>query len=328
MQSKSEDTAPVSIKPSEKLHSPMGLGGWAFSPEQWTGKENDSLHSAMESALANHITHFDTATGYGDGHSESLIGRFMAAEPGRREQIFLASKYSSNEISAQDMLNAVDASRARLQTDMIDLYYIHWPRSGKDLRPWMEALETVRQQGKIRVIGVSNFSVEQMEQVAQAGRIDAHQLPYNLLWRFAERDVIPYCIEHDIAVVTYSSIAHGILVGGFEREVSFPVGDQRRSGIVLFKPEIWLLVYEAVEAFKAVANRAGRSLIHLAIRWALHQPGVRTVLVGARNAQQAASNAQALDSEIAASIFDELLAISDRLMKQIPDTGNPYAYHP
>jgi myo-inositol catabolism protein IolS len=167
-----------------------------------------------------------------------------------------------------------------------------------------------------------------MEQVAQVGRIDAHQLPYNLLWRFAERDIIPYCADHDIAVVTYSSIAHGILVGGFGRDVSFPVGDQRRSGIVLFKPDVWPLVYDAVESFKAVAGRAGRPLVHLAIRWALHQPGVRTVLVGARNAQQVASNANALEDKIADSIFKEMSAISDQLMRQIPDTGNPYAHHP
>jgi aryl-alcohol dehydrogenase-like predicted oxidoreductase len=192
----------------------------------------------------------------------------------------------------------------------------------------MEGLETARQQGKIRAIGVSNFSVEDMQQVAQVGKIDAHQLPYNLLWRFGEQDIIPYCVDHDIAVVTYSSIAHGILVGRFEREQSFPVGDQRLSGIVLFRNHVWPEVYAGVEAFKEVAERAGRSLVHLAIRWLIHQPGVTSVLVGARNSRQAVSNAQALDYEIADSVFDELTAISDRLMRVIPDEGNPYAHHP
>jgi aryl-alcohol dehydrogenase-like predicted oxidoreductase len=145
----------------------MGFGGWSFGPEQWSGKEDDNLLSAMEGALNNNITHFDTATDYGNGHSERLVGHFMATEPGRRERIFLASKYSSDEISAQDMLNAVDASRDRLQTNMIDLYYIHWPRAGKDLRPWMEALETPRQQ-RLRHRR-EQLSVEQMEQMAQVG---------------------------------------------------------------------------------------------------------------------------------------------------------------
>ncbi|MFN8447205.1 MAG: aldo/keto reductase [Anaerolineae bacterium] len=98
---------------------------------------------------------------------------------------------SSDDLRAQTMIAAVDASRSRLQTDVIDLYYIHRPRTGKDLRPLMEGLETARQQGKIHAIGVSNFSVAQMEQLAEVGRIDAHQLGYNLLWRFAERDIIP-----------------------------------------------------------------------------------------------------------------------------------------
>jgi aryl-alcohol dehydrogenase-like predicted oxidoreductase len=321
------DTAPVKIGRSEKQHRPIGFGCWSFGPDQWSGKEDDNLLSAMESAWANGIRHFDTASGYGNGHSERLVGRFMAAEPGRREQLFLASKYQTTEVSVQNMLNAVDASLAKLQTDMIDLYYIHWPRAGKDLRPWMEALETARQQGKIRTIGVSNFSIEQMEQVAQVGRIDAHQLPYNLVWRFGERDIIPYCVEQNVAVVAYSAIAHGILVGRFARDLELPAGDQR-PGMVLFKPHVWSHVYEGVEEFKRVAEHAGRSLIHLAIRWALHQSSMTSVLVGARNARQAASNAQALEGDIPDSVFDELTAISDRVMKHIPDEGNPYAYHP
>jgi aryl-alcohol dehydrogenase-like predicted oxidoreductase len=322
------DTAPVQIGPGEKQHKPIGFGGWSFGPDQWSGQEDTNLLGAMESALEHGITHFDTADGYGDGHSERLLGRFMAAEPGRREKIFLATKYQSDNISAQDMLQAVDVSRERLQTDMIDLFYIHWPRAGKDIRPWMEGLETARQQGKIRAIGVSNFSVADMEMVSEVGRIDAHQLPYNLLWRFAERDIIPYCIEHNISVVTYSSIAHGILAGRFGLDVEFPVGDQRRSGIVLFRDDVWPTVHEGVEAFKGVAERAGRSLIHLAIRWVIHQSSVTSVLVGARNTRQAESNAQALDGAIPDSVFDELTAISDGLMQRIPDIGNPYGHHP
>ena len=120
-------------------------------------------------------------------------------------------------MTAAAMLAQIDQSLVRLQTDVIDLYYIHWPRQGQDLRPWMEGLEAARQQGKIRAVGVSNFSVDQMAQVATVGRIDAHQLCYNLVWRFAERAVIPYCREQQIAVTTYSSVAQGVLTGKFPR---------------------------------------------------------------------------------------------------------------
>ena len=323
-----QDTASVTIGPDNRHHSPLGFGGWSFGPDQWSGKEDNNLLGAMKKALEQGINHFDTASSYGDGHSERLVGRFMTSETGSRDKIFLASKYESNDMTARAMLQAVDASRDRLQTDVIDLYYIHWPRTGKDLRPWMEGLETARQQGKIRAIGVSNFSVGDMEQVAEVGKIDAHQLPYNLLWRFAEADIIPYCVDHDIAVVTYSSIAHGILVGRYGLELDFPRGDQRRQGIVLLRENVWPDVYEGVEAFKDVAERAGCSLVHLAIRWLIHQAGVTSVLVGARNSHQALSNGQALEGAIEDSVFDELTAISDRLMRLIPDEGNPYAHHP
>jgi len=210
---------------------------------------------------------------------------------------------------------------------LIDLYYIHWPRTGKDLRPWMEGLETARQRGFIRAVGVSNFSVEQMDHVAQVGRIDAHQLDYSLIWRFPERDLLPYCHAHGIAVVTYASLAHGILAGKFPRQPHFSEGDQRRK-ILLFQDNVWPHVYEAVEAFKGIAERSGRPLVHLAIRWLLNQPNVTSVLVSARNAQQAVFNAQALDGAIPNSVFEELTAMSSQMIHAVPDEGNPYGYHP
>jgi myo-inositol catabolism protein IolS len=207
----------VHIGRSHKTHARLGMGGSFYGLDHANHQGEADILAAMQTALENGITHFDTASGYGNGYSESLIGRFMAADPPRRERIFLASKFASDDISAQAMLAAIVASRPRLQTDRIDLYYIHWPRTGKDLRPLMEGLETARQQGKINAIGVSNFSVAQMDQLAQVGQIDAHQLGYNLLWRYDEDDIIPYCAAHNIAVVVYSALAHGILAGKFTR---------------------------------------------------------------------------------------------------------------
>jgi myo-inositol catabolism protein IolS len=317
--------APVRIGPGNKAHSPIGLGGSSFGPDQYTGREDANLLAAMEASFRHGITHFDTAIDYGDGHSEQLLGRFIA---GRRDQLFIASKANPQELTAQYMLEQVDQSLRRLQADTIDLYYIHWPRRGKDMRPAMEGLELARQRGKIRAVGVSNFSVEEMRQVAEVGTIDAHQLCYSLLWRFAEADVIPYCREHHIAVVTYSTIAHGILTGKFPRDPQWPEGDQRRT-ILPFKESIWPHVYEGVEQFKAIAREVGRSLPHLAIRWALHQPGITTVLVGARNAAQAEQNAAALaGAPIPDDVFGRLTAISDEIMRHMPNLGNVYGYYP
>ena len=218
-------TTPIdpSIKPVRigafPAQLPLGFGGSWFVPYSAPGAEDARLLGAIEAAYDAGIRHFDTAGGYGDGHSEEIYGRFLE---GRRPEIFLASKSNPTETTAAAMTAEIDASLRRLKTDYIDLYYIHWPRSGADMRPRMEALEAARAQGKIRAAGVSNFSVAQMREVQEAGRIDAHQLGYNLIWRYAEDDLIPFCAEHDIAVVTYSTLAHGILTGKFGRDPGPP----------------------------------------------------------------------------------------------------------
>jgi len=318
---------PVQIGSNEKRHAPLGMGCSFYGVNEWGGQQTDAILEAMATALDNGITHFDTAEGYGGGESERLIGQFLSADSTRRDQMFIASKANLNDTSAQAMLDAIDASRTRLQTDVIDLYYIHWPRTGKDLRPMMEGLETARQQGKIKAIGVSNFAVEHMEQVAEVGKIDAHQMGYSLLWRFPERDIIPYCVENQIAVVVYSALAHGILAGKYQRDLTFDEGDQRWR-ILHFRDDVWSNVYESMLAFKAVADRIEKPLSQLAIRWLLHQQSVTSVLVSAKNPTQAHTNATALNGEIDISIMDELTTISDQAMRHIPDDGNPFGYHP
>lgn len=308
--------------PTTPSRTPLALGGTVFGDQS-----DEAWLAVMEAALPNGINHFDTAAGYGNGRSETLIGQFLTAQPGRRAAIFLASKASPNEMTASAMLAQVAQSLARLQTDVIDLYYIHWPRQGKDLRPWMEALEQARHQGKIRAIGVSNFSVEQMAQVATVGTIDAHQLCYNLFWRFAERDVMPYCRTNQIAVTTYSSVAQGVLTGKFPEHPHLAAAD-KRPNTVLFDPAVWPHVYAGVEQLKTLAQAAQRSLNHLAIRWVLQQPGIDTAVVGARTPAQVQDNANALAGDLPAALFSQMTAISNEVIQHIPDTGNQYRYYP
>src|SRR5258708_30048152 len=314
----------VTIPPDDRPLNPLALGGTVFVPDAYSGAHANDLLATMDAALRHGINHFDTAGGYGDGASETLIGQFLA---GKRDQVFIASKAEIDEMSAAVTLEHVNASLARLQTDFIDLFYIHWPRKGRDMRPLMEGLETARQQGKIKAIGVSNFNVEQMQQLAEVGQINAHQFCYNLLWRFDEADVIPYCRAHGIAVVTYSSIAQGILAGKFPRQLNLKPGDSR-GRTVHFDDAVWPHVYEAVEQFKQVAEKCNRSLVHLAIRWVLHQPDINSAVVSARNPQQLTENVEALYGEIPDSVFERLTAISDQAMTHIPNTGNVYRYYP
>ena len=310
--------ADVQIGNSKIKTAPLGLGGSWFVPYAAPGDQDKEILDAIAGSFDNGVRHFDTGAAYGQGHSEELYGQFLA---GRRDQVFLASKADPAESTASAMLAEVEGSLRRLQTDHIDLYYIHWPKNGVDMRPVMEGLETARRQGKIGAVGVSNFSVEQMRQVAEVGRIDAHQLGYNLLWRYAEDEIIPYCRENQIAVVTYSTLAHGILTGKFSAELDLREGDQRHR-ILPFRPTIWPHVHAGVERMKVVAAALDRPLMHLALRWTLRQPGIAIVLMGARNRQQAVENVAALAGNIPQDALDQLTAISNEVVRHIPDEGN------
>ncbi len=316
----------VRIEPVDKPHNVLALGCWAFGGREWGGQDDADSMAAMETAYAAGISHFDTAIAYGGGASERVVGGFLAGN-GRREKVFLATKGNTANARGEEITDSLDRSLANLAVDCIDLYYIHWPRKGKDMRPVMEALEAARRQGKIHAVGVSNFSVEQMAAVGEVGTINAHQMCYNLFWRYPEADVIPYCREHDIAVVTYSTIAEGILTGKFPREVRFGEDDHRRHG-VLFDSEVWPHVYDAVEHLKAIAAEAARPLVELAIRWVASRPSVTSTLVGARNAAQAAQNAAAMRGEISRDVLESMTAVSDEAVRHVPDVGNIFRWYP
>lgn len=320
----SSNLSAVRIGPVSKALAPLALGSFIFGADAWRPEAQAQLNATMQAALDHGITHFDTATGYGAGQSEELLGNFLE---GKREEVFLASKASIDEMDADLMYSLVKASLDRLRTDRIDLYYIHWPRQGKDIRPMMEGLERARQEGKIGAIGVSNFSVENMEQVREVGPIHAHQFAYNLFWRFAEDEIIPYCVANNIAVVTYSSIAQGVLTGKFGRDPQLPPGDNR-GRVVHFDADVWPHIYEGVEALKPLAVEVNRPLAHLAIRWVINRADISTAVVGARFPEQVIQNAAALTGEIPQSIFERMTKISDEVMTHIPNTGNPYRHYP
>ena len=310
--------ARLGTNPSALL--PMALGGSWYA----TDVDDAALVGAMEAAYDAGLRHFDTASSYGGGRSEALLGRFLA---GRRDSVFLASKADPPEPTVAAMLSMVEASLKRLATDRIDLYYIHWPRAGRDMRPVMEGLERARQQGKIAAIGVSNFSVDQMRQVKTVAPIAVHQLGYNLLWRHTERDLIPYCREHGIAVVAYSALAHGILTGKFGERPAIAAGDQRHT-ILPFRADIWPRVYAGVEKLKRLAGELGLPLPVLAIRWILDRPGIDAVVVGARSRAQSSANVAALAPAIPASAFAAMTAISDEIATHVPDVGNLFNHYP
>jgi myo-inositol catabolism protein IolS len=300
----------------------FGLGCWPLGGDAW-GAQDDavSIHT-LRRALDLGITHFDTAQVYGRGHGEELLGAVL---DGCSQELFIATKllYTNKD----RVEKALSYSCKRLRRKSFDLVYIHWPKKGGDLSGMMEGLETARQKGIIRFIGVSNFSVCAMQEVMKSGTIDACQLGYSLLWRKGEQEIIPFCRSNGIALVSYGSLAEGILTGKFGSLVRFAEGDHRQR-TVLFDQMIWPKVHTAVEEMKKIVNEAGATLPQCAIRWLMQLAGVRSVLVGARTPQQVEENSKALHASISPDVLSRLTGISDRLMSELPDEGNVFRWNP
>ncbi len=273
-------------------------------------------------AVALGIRHLDTAQDYGNGRSEEVIGEAIAPLAGR---VFVSSK--AHATGRAETPQIVEATLRRLRRGWLDLFYIHWPRTGLDLRPMMEALETLRASGKVRYIGVSNFSVADLENAAQGGRIDAYQLCYNLLWRYPEKDIIPWCRAHDVAMITYSSLAQGLLSDTPRSPSSFPQGDARQSTLY-YRPDVWPHVRDSVAAMREAAARRATPLATLALRWVLGRPGIVCSLAGARSKAQLEDNAAAAAARNPPEIDEELTRLSSEAMRHIPDVGNIFNFYP
>lgn len=301
--------------------SKLGIGCWQFGDAGSEIVPEAVAVGVIDAALAAGVNHFDTAQDYGAGRSETVVGKALESHP----EAFVATKMQL--AGAQETREGVQASRDRLRRDCIDLFYIHWPQTGKDPGPMMEALEEARARGSVRYVGVSNFSVKQMQDASRAGRIDVHQLCYNLLWRFPEEDVIPYCRQNRIALVTYSSLAQGLLSGSMPREPRFAPGDPRPE-TVYYQKDVWPHVRDGVEELGRIAAEAGRPLAHLALQWLVDSGWISSVLVGSRSRAHLASNLAAFDDPVDAAVMRGFDEASRRIQLYIPRVGNIFKYYP
>lgn len=305
--------------------SPIILGTWQAGKRGWVGIEDHAIIHAMQAALDAGITTFDTAEIYGDGYSEILVGQALAD---RRDQVVLATKVFPTHLKAHHVIDACHQSLRRLQTDVIDLYQIHWPSGsfGSDIVPigeTMAALNQLKEQGKIRAIGVSNFSRAQLEEAAQYGRIDSLQPPYSLFWRGVEADQLPYCIDHNLTVMAYSSLAQGLLTGKFGAAHQFPEADIRSKN-KLFRPPLYNTALAAIEELRPIAQRYHTTIGNLALAWLIAQPQT-TAIVGVRNALQAQDNAKAVTLRLSAQDLQDI----DDIGRTVADAGdtNPTLWH-
>ena len=286
--------------------TPIIMGTWQAGKRWWVGIEDAETVKAIRAAYDAGITTVDTAEVYGDGHSEQIVAEALHDV---RDRVVYATKVFVNHLKYDGVIEACERSLKNLKTDSIDLYQIHWPSGSFNteivpIEETMQALNDLKQQGKIRAIGVSNFSRAQLEQAAQYGRIDSLQPPYSLFWRYVEQDAMPYCIENNISILAYSPLAQGLLTGKFGPVHQFEKGDNRADN-KLFKGENYERAQIALEKLRPIASRHQTTLANLAIAWLIAQP-MANAITGFRHAEQAEDNAKAAPVHLSA---DELAEI-------------------
>src|SRR5271165_3340171 len=272
--------------------SRVGLGTWAIGGWMWGGSDDAQSIETIQAALAHGVNLIDTAPAYGFGHSEEVVGKALA-EGGLRSRALIATKvgleWQDGKVfrnASRERINSeIEDSLRRLQTDHIDIYQVHWPDPKTPVEETAEAMKALLDQGKIGAIGVSNFSVAEMERFRAVAPIHVLQPPYNLFEREIEAEILPYCLAHGIATFGYGALCRGLLSGRMKPDTVFDAGDLRRDD-PKFRPPRFAHYLAAVARLDELAKeRFGRRVIHLAARWALDQ-GVSSALWGARRPDQ------------------------------------------
>lgn len=295
--------------------TPLAFGAWAIGGWMWGGADRKEAVKAIKRSIDLGITTIDTAAVYGFGKSEELVGE---AIKGKRGQVQILTKCGINWIdnrgvfafsSEDEQLGKIDiyrfsgkeriieeceASLKRLGTDVIDLYQIHWPDPTTPADETMEAMERLIKEGKIRAAGVSNYSVEQMQVANEALNICSNQVPYSMLKREIEQDLIPYCLSNNKSILAYSPLQRGLLTGKIKPGYHFNPGDNRPD-IHLFAPDNLNKIQDFLQKIKPIADDKGSTLAQLVLRWTLQRPGIDVVLAGARNPAQVEENARAAE---------------------------------
>ena len=305
--------------------TPVIMGTWQAGKQMWTGIDDGETQRALRAAFDAGITTIDTASMYGNGHSERIIARSLGDV---RHEVVYATKVFANQLARDQVFKACHQSLRNLNTDHIDLYQIHWPAGSFGSRPvpvseTLGAMAKLKQQGKIRAIGVSNFSRAQLEEALQVTRIDSLQPPYSLFWRQVEDDAMPLCRQEKVTVLAYSPLAQGILTGKFGPAHQFEKGDHRAKNR-LFQPDIYPCVQAALDRLRPIADDHGVTLGQLALAWIIAHPNT-CAIAGARHAAQVQQNAAAARIRLSEAVMAEMNAISRTVTDELDD--NPVMWN-
>lgn len=318
---------------SELNISAVTFGAWAAGGWMWGGiEQNDSVNAIKESYDLG-VTSIDTAPVYGQGTSEMIVGQAIKDLP--RDKVQILTKYglrwdiekgqyffdsADNEgrplkiyryASKESIIQECEASLKRLGTDYIDLYQIHWSDNTTPIQETMEAVDSLIKDGKVRYAGVCNYDVSQMREAEKYITVVSDQIPYSMLKRDIEEELVPHVIENKKSILAYSPLQLGVLTGKMTPGYKFNLGDHR-AGLIYFKDENINRVNEFLRKIKPLAADKNATLAQLVIRWTLEQPGITIALVGARNPKQASENAKAAEVKLSG---DEIKFITDQLNK-------------
>lgn len=317
---------------SELELSAITYGAFAIGGNMWGGNEKQDSIGAIHASIDYGVTSLDTAPFYGLGLSEELIGEAIKGKS--RDKIQLLTKFglvwdgSTNGkgeyffdanadgktipvykyASKANIIKEVEESLKRLGTDYIDLLQIHWPDSTTPIDETMEAMQLLLEQGKIRAAGVCNYNLEQLKETEKSIVLASNQVPYSMLNRKIENDIIPYTLEKNIGIIAYSPMERGLLTGKYFKDAALKTDDHRNGYFGQFSAESVKLLLDKIEP---LAKRKNASLSQLVLRWTMLQPGISVVLAGARNKEQAIENAKSaaiVISEEEMAIIDEAVA--------------------
>ncbi|MBV8452526.1 MAG: aldo/keto reductase, partial [Deltaproteobacteria bacterium] len=283
----------VTIAGTDLSVSRIGLGTWAIGGWMWGGSDEAESLATIHAAIAHGINLIDTAPIYGYGRSEEIVGKAVGSN-GLRDKVVIATQAGVDwsdgrpfgQASRKRILAEAEGSLRRLHTDYIDIYQVQWPDPQIPFEECAEAMASMLKQGKIRAIGVSNFSRQQIHDFRQITNIHAVQWTYNLFERELEHEVLPYCRSNAIAILACGPLCRGLLSGRMRPDTTF-MGDDLRKSDRKFQPPQYSRYLSSVAKLDRLAHESyGRRVLHLALRWVLDQPGVSVAIWGARQPQQ------------------------------------------
>lgn len=303
--------------------SEITLGCWAMGAgKEWGESLEDKIYSeTVMTAIEGGVNFLDTAAAYGRGHSEKVLGKTIK---GIRDKLTISTKQSTKGLTKEKARESVEASLSRLDTDYIDVFFIHWPAPEIPVEEPMEQLLKLKEEGKIRAIGVSNYTLEHLERALKVGPVDVIQPCYSLYWRHIEKDLLPYCRERNIGVITYSSIAQGLLTGKFTKDWEFDETDMRRNTIPLFKSPTYEMAIETTEEIKKIGKKYDKTPVQTAINWVINTPGITSAIVGAKTPDQVVENLGATDWKLSEEDYRHIGDMAMEVAKTVGDWDTMY----